>query len=487
MSNLPDAQNNPSNSNESNLRDAQPSESEAASSSPSSSERLSYHGSSPDEPQDGQVDRFDHWILMPLLDVVENSPSQTGAIPVTYPEQRIGSSPADLDQMIPAQPSFMPRLDQTRFAIFGHYIQTTANSMANGATSSNPFLVQLLPLAVSSDLVLESILAQSCVHRAVRARSETESEAIVLYNKCLRSLRTAIGNTSTPESVDPLALTVSMLVLCFTETARGDVNGTIFYHLQAANSLLPRLLTLNYRLPKDLRDFLVEYYIYTSTSSIISHDPQASLHDLLCDQLLQEGQHLADSGYIGSLCGCWLELLLFIPRIFKLRQHWITRGIQNTTPDLVVEFSNIQSQLTQWEPKLHVTSPVALAGQLFRQSMLLYLHTILGKPSLGWENAHAATIQVAVTSALLCLEQLEATNQINTSLCWPIAVVGSCALCPQQRQSISNRLGVMAEAIGLGNITKTLEVLECMWLQEKAGPWEIFTTMEEAGIWISFA
>ena len=136
------------------------------------------------------------------------------------PQSPSGAGQAMSNEVIHAQPQFMPQLDHLRFALFGHYIQTTANSIANGSTCSNPFIVQLLPLTVSSGLVLESILAQSCAHRAVRAPMITESPSLSLYSKSLRSLRTAIQTVASQTMDELLALVVSMLVLCFTEVSR---------------------------------------------------------------------------------------------------------------------------------------------------------------------------------------------------------------------------------------------------------------------------
>jgi hypothetical protein len=126
-------------------------------------------------------------------------------------------------------------------------------------------------------------------------------------------------------------------------------------------------------------------------------------------------------------------------------------------------------------------------GRIFKNAMLLYLLTILRSPNRDDHSIHATGIQEAVQDAMFYLEQLSPTKQVNTSLCWPIAVVGSCAMCTQQQAFIRNRLKIMAESIGLGNITKTGDILEHMWLHDERGPWGISRAMERAKIWISFA
>lgn len=154
-----------------------------------------------------------------LIDSGEGGLGFEEAASVESPLWLVRTSLTKLNGMIPAHLQFIPQLDHDRFELFGHYIQTTANSMSNGSTSSNPFLVQLLPLAVSSNLVLESILVQSCAHRAVRTPVTIGPDVLILYNKSLRSLRSAIDNNAAHGKEDLLSLIASMLILCFTEVS----------------------------------------------------------------------------------------------------------------------------------------------------------------------------------------------------------------------------------------------------------------------------
>jgi hypothetical protein len=216
-------------------------------------------------------------------------------------------------------------------------------------------------------------------------------------------------------------------------------------------------------------------------------DAQSSPQILLCPSILAEGQQLAQSGYVGSLCGCWLQILLFIPQIFNLGQQWMAEDSPGTVADMVTTFALIQSQISSWEPSGSIFADVTLVGRIFREAMSLYLYTLLGGPHSDGCSIHATTIQAAVTKAVSYLEELQPTRQINTSLCWPIAIVGSCVIWPHQRNKIRNRLLAMAQAIGLGNIAKTSELLEYMWSEGAMGPWEIAKAMQASEIWISFA
>ncbi|KAL4965756.1 transcription factor domain-containing protein [Aspergillus stella-maris] len=442
-------------------------------------------GLSPDSPEPDSSMPSDELATQPLELVVCSQQSHLPGSSALSSLFRTRRSPLG---QIPPQPSLFPQLDPNRFALFGHYIQATANSMANGAAPSNPFLVLLLPLAMSSDLVLNTILAQSSAHRANIVLEENTAEGTMLYNTSLRLIRNVIGSIMRQENVDTLSAVVGVLIMCFTETAKGDANGAIFDHLLAAGSLLPKVLEqLNHDLYESLRDFLVEYFIYTATTSMVSMDAQFGQQTILSPELMLKGYQLVDSGYIGNLSGCWLKLLLFMPSILELARQWLSEDSSDPSADMVIQFSTLHMQISQWEPPHTVSSDTALAGRIYQQATLLYLLTALGGPSQDPCSVHSLTMRSTLNTALQYLEQLDPSNQINTSLCWPIAVVGSCVTCPFQQASLHSRLDDMATAIGLGNMTRTREILDFMWLHNLVGPWEISKAMQAAELWISFA
>ena len=75
----------------------------------------------------------------------------------------------------------------------------------------------------------------------------------------------------------------------------------------------------------DLPEFLVEYYMHMTASSMISTDLSNTTNQpLLSPSIEAMARALVDRKYIGQLCGCWLELLLLIPQIFQLGQSMLT-------------------------------------------------------------------------------------------------------------------------------------------------------------------
>jgi len=244
----------------------------------------------------------------------------------------------------------------------------------------------------------------------------------------------------------------------------------------------------------DLPDFLVEYYMHTAASSMISTDFHQSNHSLLSPHIEDAARTLVNRKYIGQLCGCWLELLLLIPQVFQLGQSIMgeTDGEQRRPPstDDIISFGFLQSQILAFFPS-PIASPYSqLAGIVFKQGVLLYLWSILGTPQTSPAgSAHRDLMEGAIAEAITALSQFPASVRVNTSLCWPLAVIGCCTADPGVQEILRARLQTMIDTIGLGNMRETLVLLERVWSQpvEETSPWTLYKTMQDQQIWISFA
>ncbi|KAL2821196.1 fungal-specific transcription factor domain-containing protein [Aspergillus granulosus] len=411
----------------------------------------------------------------------------------TRPSQALGSLIAS--DVVSRSLSMLPGHDPDTFQLLSHYLATTADCMANGSTPLNPFLVQIIPLAFASNLLLQLVLTQSAAHRAFRSGMEADEVAVCHYTKALRSFRNGVTELINGAQSSSLVLTVGALIMCFTETARGDMNGTVFDHLTAAKTLLLQFpLHRQADASGDLHDFLIEYYTYTAAVSMISMDARVSGQQLIGYDVEQRANHLIATQYVGNLCGCWLELLLVIPRIFDLRRQWMLLLHDDEvqpmlTADDLVLFGCLQTQITQWTPYSSASHEARMAGLIFQQAVLVYLITAPGAPAEVTSGLRQVLIESAVSEALDLFRQLPATARVNSSLCWPIAVIGSCLSDTEQQDELRDRLTVMGKTFGLGNMHRTLLLLERMWEMSPcgAGPWDICRAMQQNQIWISFA
>ncbi|OLN87231.1 Zinc cluster transcription factor CZF1 [Colletotrichum chlorophyti] len=402
-----------------------------------------------------------------------------------------------VNRHVPRAVSFLPGShDSVSLELMSHYLGATTISMANGSTLENPFSEQLIPLAFSSDLVLQLLLTQSAVHRASKSLVAADRIATKYYNQSLRLFQQHISNfMGGQQGEETLILGVSALIFCLIETAKGDINGATYDHLMAAQSLLLPSLLMNNSLQKVLKDFLVEYYVYTATVSMISIDARLSNQLFLSNDLVLLATDLVASAYVGNLCGCWLELLLFIPSVFdfgrRLMVHADDPSWRATSDDFLL-FAQLLNQIQNWTPNPAVSPDVIQAGYIYQKAILLYLYTAMNALEKDETGLHAASIQTTLAEALSHLAQLPPSVRINTSLCWPIAVIGSCVVDPEQQTFLRDRLGHMFSVIGLGNMTQTTILLRHIWEQNEAsgigaGPWNICRVMNEKQIWLSFA
>ena len=118
---------------------------------------------------------------------------------------------------MPSGLSMLPGYGPESYQLLNHYLATTADCMANGSTPINPFLVQIVPLAFTSDLLLQLVLTQSAAHRAFRCLNDCDEVAQSHYTKALQLFRQGVTDFIDGKESNPLMLTVGALVMCFTE------------------------------------------------------------------------------------------------------------------------------------------------------------------------------------------------------------------------------------------------------------------------------
>lgn len=139
-----------------------------------------------------------------------------------FPRQVVsGLMSGNIGERIPSGLGILPGLGGSDSPdLLRHYLGVTTLSMSNGSTPWNPFLVQLVPLAFGSELVLQLILTQSAVHRAVRLLDSNDTVAYRYYDRSLRLFQREISNAATTGGrEDALTLGIGALIMCFIEVS----------------------------------------------------------------------------------------------------------------------------------------------------------------------------------------------------------------------------------------------------------------------------
>lgn len=116
-------------------------------------------------------------------------------------------------------PTLFPDLTpKTRTShLLRHYLQSTADILANGASPRNPFLVYMMPLTLSSDLIRHLVLTKSASHWARRVKGHSEEVSHEYYSRSIELYRHSIDNYLVGQGISPLLLAVGALTLGFIE------------------------------------------------------------------------------------------------------------------------------------------------------------------------------------------------------------------------------------------------------------------------------
>jgi hypothetical protein len=195
------------------------------------------------------------------------------------------------------------------------------------------------------------------------------------------------------------------------------------------------------------------------------------------------------SGHVGQLCGCWLHLLLIIVHIRKLGER--SRGVDCDSGFLAADdflsFALLHAQVQSFEPlSPFLSDDTVLCGYLFKEATYLYLLTCPSQPlRLGGPTREA--LESPLIRAFENLRQLPASARINTSLCRPLVVIGSCVTDESWRDELRGRLQIMFLVLGFENIRSTSLVLEYMWAlpESEQGPWTLWQVMRDDDMDIS--
>lgn len=122
---------------------------------------------------------------------------------------------------IPTSPAWRPAADSElvhhKAALLEYYLCRTAESMSNGFQPTNPFITQVIPAALCSDVILHLVLAQSAAHRAAQSGNAGNEVAIPLYSSSIKRFQNYIDKYVADPETDVLPLALGTLIMCYTE------------------------------------------------------------------------------------------------------------------------------------------------------------------------------------------------------------------------------------------------------------------------------
>ncbi|RFU27346.1 hypothetical protein B7463_g9004, partial [Scytalidium lignicola] len=382
--------------------------------------------------------------------------------------------------------------------LFDHYLHRTNKTVARCCGETNTFIMQLLPITMSHDLVFHSLLALSGFHFHYTSGTPVGETTLIHYGQAIQAQKfgiTFLLSGGNEDTVVPLLIT--SLILCIVESTRGDAGDVAIRHLKGARSLLQSALRLpESQLDQETRAFLIERYAYTIVLANISMGEESDswvLHDVA--QLFP----LMKSSYTGTLgsgtIGCVHELCRLIPTVSSLamkRQKEESLGIESW--ETISTFLSLYTTIKKWE-SVCTDEFYTLCGKIYQHTLLVYLASSFERyeqqanNDVFYGSEYSPLVGLAFSNFIPLLDSVPVDSPMSSTLCWPLVVFGSCAKLAEHRELVRARLLAMSSVIGMGNARETCSLLDILWSSgdySQANPLSIEPIMKKEKMTVMF-
>ena len=159
------------------------------------------------------------------------------------------------------------------------------------------------------------------------------------------------------------------------------------------------------------------------------------------------------------------ELFRLIPRVSVLaRQRRDEMRTGTTSWDTTDQYFELHALISLWQPNSNDETQ-NFCGTLLQQALLAYLAASFDDEAqdLNALNDYTLSIQSAFDTIIPIMNSIPPDSPLSTTLCWPLAILGSCARTGEHRDFVKNRLGVLSEFYASQSVKDTRSLLEKMW------------------------
>lgn len=187
---------------------------------------------------------------------------------------------------------------------------------------------------------------------------------------------------------------------------------------------------------------------------------------------------------------CVHELFSYIPRVSILARR-VSRSLSPVDVsyndmsyyDAAAEYQQLSEAISSWQP-VSADETHNIIGLLYQQALLVYLASIFDTGGCGTTPfTYSSSTQAAFDTFISFLLWVPPDASISTTLCWPLAVFGSCAKSDYHRSFILDRLDTLSKVYASRSISETKSLLERLYKksgQEATSPLS-FTGLMERG------
>lgn len=400
---------------------------------------------------------WDFPINQPWMDITGLIPS----VPASPPDSLESAS------LSLYNPSMLPALQcPNDKALLNHYSAVVASVLSRQSDDgTNPFLSYIIPMTMSSELVLHCVLILSAKHWS-RLQPQMGRRGDLHQSKATQSLANLLSHVD--KHTIGIAL-LSCLLLCMVELLDG-LSSKWKLHLEGAKRLVTTLrlehhdaLTGDYKFLVKLSKFL-DSAATTSTCRppLISDDRDTAAAPLSLSGTMSDDDDKA-------LYGIPKQLFHIVDQVNRLADKRSTRIDTSSDSAFRLEAASVEDWLDRWSfeyggPSLAVKSlfpgsdDVIFATTAYEWALRLRLHQIVEGYTLG-----DGTVARAVEGIVDAVQKIRYGSPLEGCLLFPLVMAGGACDQLEHRVIIQDRLMVMERTCGFGYIYQARDLVERVW------------------------
>ncbi|RJE27590.1 C6 transcription factor [Aspergillus sclerotialis] len=386
-----------------------------------------------------------------------------------------------------SMPSFCSMLPPESKLLLEHYVHKTGVLSTAHIRTFTPFVDTLVPIAASNNVLLQSMLALSGFHLSQHSTCSYDKTKYNHLAQSLQGLKYGLTKYATGDTALGLQLFLSIIILCINELVTAGQDRSIFRHLAALRSLARSVFqNTQTQAGCDAIGLAAECYAYLLVLS------GTSGKETLDEKIITDSNFIFDfldnSSYRtkGALFGCAQELYRLVPRA-TLASMRVRIADLDSSSNLQIQLSEIvtlYNVASRWEPESD-DATFKTAGRIFQQALLTLLSAALhGLKEFDVDEVienpgiNVSPVKDLISQAITLLDEMPVRSAISTTLCWPLAVLGSYATIRSHRVTIQSFLVDMEMVFGFRNMGQTRSLLESIWSRNSPIPASILTLSE---------
>ncbi|KAL3449850.1 fungal-specific transcription factor domain-containing protein [Aspergillus insuetus] len=380
-------------------------------------------------------------------------------------------------------PAKIAKLDPTEHHLVLHYVQHISRSLVVATSDDrNPFITDLLPLALETDSVRHAMLALSACHLC---------KVYPMFEDTLMRQHTLALNFLNQDLQCAEQITTSLissLLLCLLGLCHGTSSKWII-HLHGAARLIDSYL--QQASTASLTRFAVDLYNVICWKARVTcrNTPSPRYTTTGISSLDCTAGNVSPCNGIHPLFGLSQDLYQALDSISSLKMRAGSPPGSAANDDVVTraaEAETLERTLYEWtvppstrtttdHPNHQLVRECALAADAIRWASIIYLHQIV-RGSHGTNSADNNTNpkqqqqqQRALENIMGAIFQIHPGSPVNGQLLLPLFIAGLVASKKADRLHIEYRISLLESNIGMGNIANAHQFLDSVWVSGVGG------------------